>query len=269
MPDKPASDRPPARQTSPQVNRGTAAGHIRLPLIATVVVILIVVAGAYFFLGHNNSQPVPSRNSTTVSTTVIPFANVTSVYNTTASTTSVIAVSSLPTSTTSSSGGLGGYYMSQSEAVSLIGSGGSYIAKPLSQSELNSTPPSYDITGGYDMWYNITTGTPQGVINDVVFITGNSSSVYATILSGFSPFFNQTYLQSQGAYNVYTAYNSVLNGMTYSYTTYSFSNNGQVSTDMVIIANENDDVTVVKVGSLSSSVPSVSSVVSIVAGDLS
>lgn len=223
--------------------------YVGTTLVTSNIVALTVannVTAADFYQPQTTTTTTPSSSSTS-----------------TASTTST---SSSSTTTIPSGGGPGGYYLSQSQATSIMGTGGSYVESSLNQSSIKSAPPNDDLTAGYIVWYNDTAA--NSVLNEDVLVTGNATGVYKLYYPQYASFFNQTYLQNEGATSIQIVLNATTNGMTYSSSSYKATSGGITAYTILILGKKNNEFVRALIVLPSTSSQSASSIAATIAQDL-
>lgn len=130
-----------------------------------------------------------------------------------------------PSSTTTiqPGGGPGGYYISQAEASSLFGSNGIYYSGTASQAQLSALPGSLNISSGYEMAYDLTSGpSSNSQESESILLSIAPGALYKYLIQN-SPQFNAIALGSMYE-NERMFFNSTTNGMIYSYSTFSDKN---------------------------------------------
>ena len=152
--------------TSQQTPLPKSGNTFPIKYVAALVLVIILVAGAYFVL-------MPSSNSGQGGST----AN-----NSTLQSTGNINVSQSVSS----------YLLNESEAASMVGSGGYYSVKNANSTQLSSAPLIYGIIAGASMRYNITSGNSRGAIIESVLVARNITGTYNFALNAFSYYFNLT-----------------------------------------------------------------------------
>ena len=130
-----------------------------------------------------------------------------------------------PSSTTTiqPGGGPGGYYISQAEACSLFGSNGIFYSGTASQAQLSALPGSLNISSGYEMAYDLTSGpSSNSQESESILLSIAPGALYKYLIQN-SPQFNAIALGSMYE-NERMFFNSTTNGMIYSYSTFSDKN---------------------------------------------
>ncbi len=231
-----------------------------LLMAIVAIAILAALGGEYFYLSSRGSPVSPITNSTTQPTTI---------QSTTTIQPAIAACR---------------YCINQSQAESMIGSGGVYAETALNASQSNygeiNALPSYKITGGYIATYGpkinnaMTLQAPSTY--ELVVQTQNQTGVYHSILTGVrSRTFNQSYLQNPpnnypySNSNIQIKLNGTANGMTYTYSSYTSitTASGQTSYKMTFVGEKDNSVMVLAVHS---AIPlNVSSIISTAAQKLS
>jgi hypothetical protein len=224
-------------------------------LMAIVAIAIIAALGGEYFYLSSHSAPISPLNSTTQPTTI------------------------QPTTTIQPAMAACRYCINQSQAESMIGSGGVYAENKLNVSQPNfggiNALPSYEITGGYIATYgsqvNNTMSLQAPSTYELVVQTQNQTGVYHSILTGVrSKVFNQSYLQNPpkgypySNSNIQVALNGTANGMTYTYSSYTSTivASGQTSYKMTFVGEKDNSVMVLAVHSaIPLNVPSIISTV--------
>ena len=179
--------------------------------VALVIVVLIVAvvsytAGTYSASnsGKQNSQTAPSELNSSYGTQPV---------------TTIMQESNMSLPTPVSVGSVK-YFITPTEAASIIGQGGGTAFASTTPAQLNSPIlQNYSIKGLYDVQYNnnATNTAIKGDLGESIAVTTKSKSLYEFTLGNSKPYFNSTYLKLLGVTNSTYAINQTEGGMTYSF----------------------------------------------------
>ncbi len=149
--------------------------------------------------------------------------------------------------------------MNRSEAVSLLGPNGTFNASMIIPSELNISLQSqglqnYSISGEYLMTYNTLGRNNTNAIQEVAFPTPLSKRAYSGILGHFAAYFNATFMEARGSFNLSSKRNVTADGLNYSYSSFSIkmANSTNTATGTIFIGFNNRTVVIVQVSRLNS-----------------
>jgi hypothetical protein len=131
-----------------------------------------------------------------------------------------LQLTSQPTSNTSTSQQHGAVYglISESQAASLVGSGGSYNVLVANATELAQYPPNALVTAAYGMQYDVSTGSSPALVQEIITDSNNATIMYNNSKTGLLNLTTQA--QGQGAVGINATKDANSNGLLYTEVSY-------------------------------------------------